>query len=87
MCMQSTSSDPTPSDSTIIRTGSDGRLRYSPTPRQELLDAFAHSGMSAMNFSRQHGVHYQTHMDRARSGGVTIFCWQSRGQPGKLSAT
>jgi hypothetical protein len=24
------------------------------------LDAFARSGMSAMNFSRQHGVHYQT---------------------------
>jgi hypothetical protein len=58
--MQSTPSEPAQSDSTIIRTGSDGRLRYSPTQRQELLDAFARSGMSAMNFSRRHGVHYQT---------------------------
>lgn len=58
--MQSTSSEPARSDSTIIRTGSDGRLRYSPAQRQELLDAFAGSGMSAMGFSRQHGVHYQT---------------------------
>ena len=58
--MQTTSSEPAPSDSTIIRAGSDGRLRYSPAQRQELLDAFAGSGMSAMSFSRQHGVHYQT---------------------------
>ncbi len=58
--MQSTSSDPTPSDSTIIRAGSDDRLRYSPAQRQDLLDAFAGSGVSAMSFSRQHGIHYQT---------------------------
>ena len=58
--MQTTSSEPAPSDSSIIRAGSDGRLRYSPAQRQELLDAFAGSGMSAMSFSRQHGVHYQT---------------------------
>ncbi|MCX6864619.1 MAG: transposase [Verrucomicrobia bacterium] len=59
--MQTTSSEPAPTtDSTIIRTGSDGRLRYSQTQREELLDAFAGSGMSAMSFSRQHGVHYQT---------------------------
>jgi len=41
--MQSTSfttSEPAPSDSAIILTGSDGRLRLSPTQRQELLDAF-----------------------------------------------
>ncbi len=58
--MQTTSSEPALSDSTIIRAGSDGRLRYSPAQRQELLDAFAGSSMSAMSFSRQHGVHYQT---------------------------
>ena len=58
--MQSTPSEPAPSESTIIRAGSDGRLRYSPAQRQELLDAFAGSGMSAMSFSRQHGVNYQT---------------------------
>ena len=58
--MQSTPSELAPPDSTIIRTGSDGRLRYSPAQRQELLDAFDRSGMSAMSFSRQNGVYYQT---------------------------
>jgi transposase-like protein len=52
--------DSEPADSSIIRTGSDGRLRYSPDQRQALLDAFDRSGMSAMGFTRQHGVHYQT---------------------------
>jgi hypothetical protein len=36
--MQSTPTEPAQADSTIIRTGSDGRLRYSQTQRQELLD-------------------------------------------------
>jgi transposase-like protein len=57
--MQSTPSDPL-SDSTIIRTGSDGRLRYTPEQRRDLLEAFERSGLSAMAFSRQHGVSYQT---------------------------
>jgi transposase-like protein len=57
--MQSTSSEPSP-DTTIIRTGSDGRLRYTPAQRGELLEAFDRSGLSAMAFSRQHGVSYQT---------------------------
>ena len=42
--MQSTSfttSEPAPSDSTIIRVGSDGRERLSPAQRQELLDVTA----------------------------------------------
>ena len=43
--MQSTPSEQPPSASTIIRTGSDGRLRYSPAQRQELLDAFQASGL------------------------------------------
>jgi hypothetical protein len=38
--MQSTSSEPAPSDSAIIRAGSDGRLRFTPAQRQELFDAF-----------------------------------------------
>jgi hypothetical protein len=33
--MQSTSSEPS-TDTTIIRTGSDGRLRYTPAQRGEL---------------------------------------------------
>jgi transposase-like protein len=57
--MQSTPSEPSP-DTTIIRTGSDGRLRYSPGQRRELLKAFERSGLSAMAFSKQHGVSYQT---------------------------
>ena len=57
--MQSTSSEPSPA-STLIRTGSDGRLRYSREQRQDLLEAFDRSGLSAMSFSRQHGVSYQT---------------------------
>ena len=58
--MQSTSSEPTLTDSTIIRTGSDGRLRFTPAQREELLDAFDRSGLSAMAFARSHGVKYQT---------------------------
>ena len=61
--MQSTSSTPShpvPSDSSIIRAGSDGRLRFTPAQRQELLDAFDRSGLSAMTFARSHGVCYQT---------------------------
>ena len=57
--MQSTSSEPS-TDTTIIRTGSDGRLRYTPAQRGELLEAFDRSGRSAMAFSRQHGISYQT---------------------------
>ncbi|MEI6656276.1 MAG: hypothetical protein WCP45_16050 [Verrucomicrobiota bacterium] len=34
----STTSDPAPTDSSIIRAGSDGWLRLSPALRQELLD-------------------------------------------------
>lgn len=59
LCMQSTPSEPSPA-STIIRTGSDGRLRYSRDQRRDLLEAFDRSGLSAMSFSRQHGVSYQT---------------------------
>ena len=59
--MQSTSTDPdSPSPTTIIRTGSDGRLRFTRDQRQALLDAYDSSGLSAMAFARGHGVHYQT---------------------------
>ena len=57
--MQSTSSEPS-TDTTIIRTGSDGRLRYTPAQRGELLETLDRSGLSAMAFSRQHGISYQT---------------------------
>ena len=48
------------SDSSIIRTGRDGRSAYSRAQRQNLLDAYDRSGLSAMSFSGQHGVRYQT---------------------------
>jgi len=54
--MQSTSSEPAPSVSSIIRSASDGRLRFTPAHRQELLDAFDRSGLSAMAFARGRGV-------------------------------
>jgi transposase-like protein len=57
--MQLTPSAPSP-DSPIIRTGSDGRLRYSPEQRQTLLEAFDRGGQSALAFSKHHGVCYQT---------------------------
>lgn len=72
--MQSTSSETFP-DTTIIRTGSDGRLRYTPTQRCELLDAFERSGLSAMAFSSQHGVSYQTFiawLRKRRQSGITL---------------
>lgn len=53
------SSEPAPA-ATIVRTGTDGRLRYGPLQRDALLDAFASSSQSALAFARQHGVNYQT---------------------------
>lgn len=59
--MQSTSTVPeSPSPSSIIRTGSDGRLRFTPDQRRSLLDAYDASGMTAMAFARGHGLHYST---------------------------
>ena len=58
--MQSIPTDHQFTDSSIIRTGSDGRLRYTPAQRETLIEAFDRSGMSAMSFTRQHGVYYQT---------------------------
>lgn len=52
-------SEPAPA-ATIVRTGTDGRLRYDPLQREALLDAFASSSQSALAFARQHGVNYQT---------------------------
>jgi transposase-like protein len=59
----------------MIRTGSDGRLRYSPEQRQDLLEAFDRSGQSAMAFSRHHGVSYQTFiawLHKRRDGGAPL---------------
>ena len=72
--MQLTSSAPAP-DSPIIRTGSDGRLRYSPEQRQTLLDAFDRGGQSALAFSKSHGVSYQTFITwlrKRREGGASL---------------
>ncbi len=44
----------------IIRTGTDGRLCFSHQQREAMLDAFEASGHSALAFSKEHGVKYQT---------------------------
>lgn len=44
----------------IIRTGTDGRLCSSPQQREVMLDAFEASGQSALAFSKEHGIKYQT---------------------------
>ena len=72
------------SESSIIRTGSDGRLRYSPAQRQDLLDAFDRSGLSDMSFSRQHGVHYQTFISWLRKRRQTAI--SPEGAPGPAFA-
>jgi hypothetical protein len=54
------SPDDQSSDSQIVRSGSDGRLRYTLDQRQALLEAFDRSGMSALSFTRLHGIQYQT---------------------------
>ena len=46
----------------LIRTGSDGRLRFDPQHRLTLLADFKAGGMSAMAFARLHGVKYPTFM-------------------------
>ena len=60
--MLSSPSAPAPSDpsATVIRAGSDGRLRFDPAHREALLDAFERGGTSAMAFARDHGVKYPT---------------------------
>ena len=96
----STSSGPTPCDSSIIRVGSDGRLRFTPAQRLELLDAFDRSGLSARAFARSHGVCYQTFINWQRKrreeatitpthsgpafAAVFVADWQPAGQGGAL---
>jgi hypothetical protein len=60
--MLSSASAPDPSglSASVIRTGSDGRLRFDPAHREALLDAFERGGSSAMAFARDHGVKYPT---------------------------
>ena len=76
--MQSTSSA-SPVEPSIIRAGSDGRLRYTPDQRGELRAAFDRSGLSAMAFSSQHGIAYQSFIAwlrrRRRSGAPPARGW------------
>ena len=68
----------------IIRTGSDGRLRYSPDQRQALLDAFDRGGQSALAFSKHHGVCYQTFiawLTTAKSKSTTTSSKTASGPP------
>lgn len=60
MLSSASSSDPSALTASVIRTGSDGRLRFDPAHREALLDAFERGGSSAMAFARDHGVKYPT---------------------------
>ena len=46
--------------SPLIRTGRDGRQRYSHDYKRQVLDAFESSGMSCKAFAEQCGVKYPT---------------------------
>ena len=48
------------SDSDLIKTDSRGRVRTSARRRDQLLQEFAHSGVSARKFAQLAGIHYQT---------------------------
>jgi transposase len=50
------------SDSDLIKTDSRGRVRTPARRRDQLLQEFAHSGISARKFAQLAGIHYQTFM-------------------------
>lgn len=66
---------------TLIRTGSDGRLRFSRQQREALVDAFEASGMSAMAFAKDHGVNYQTFVSWVRKRRESPQGELAAGQP------
>lgn len=54
-------SPPQPGDE-ILKADTRGRVRVSPERRQQLLDEFDRSGLSAARFTRLHQINYQTFM-------------------------
>jgi transposase-like protein len=58
--MAATKDAPSTECSELIRTGRDGRQRYSEEYKRQVLDAFEASGMSGKAFAEQCGVKYPT---------------------------
>ena len=60
----------------LIRTGRDGRQRFSEDYKRQVLDTFETSGMSGKAFAEQCGVKYPTFASwlakRRRSGGSAL---------------
>jgi len=50
--LSSASAEPSDLTATVIRTGSDGHLRFDPAHREALLDAFEHGAAEAERLSR-----------------------------------
>jgi transposase-like protein len=44
----------------LVKTGRDGRVRYSAAQKQRVLELFAQSGMSGKVFAEKHGLKYPT---------------------------
>jgi len=63
---------PSPESPQLVRTGRDGRQRYSEAYKRQVLEAFDSSGMSGKAFAEQCGVRYPTFASwlakRRRSG-------------------
>lgn len=55
-----TSTEPTQSDSHLIKTDTVGRLRTPADRRQQLLEEFERSGLSAARFAALAGIKYTT---------------------------
>ena len=58
--MADTNEAPSTECSELIRTGRDGRQRYSEAYKHQVLEAFDASGMSGKAFAEQCGVKYPT---------------------------
>lgn len=88
--MADTNESPLTECSELIRTGRDGRQRYSEAYKRQVLDAFDASGMSGKAFAEQCGVKYPTFASwlakRRQDGGVPAAGPADPGAPAFLLA-
>lgn len=65
----------------LVRTSSDGRVRYGPEQREKVLDLFEQSGMSGKAFAEKHGIKYPTFAlwRRQRRDAVAEDCGNGQG--------
>jgi hypothetical protein len=76
----------TTTNETLVRLDCIGRIRFSRSQREGLLDAYESSGLSGPQFAAQHGVKYQTFatwlQSRKRARGQYPALAPSAGQAG-----